>query len=55
MLAGKVPLAISANRESDLQQAIKLGAEYSLRVVILGGAEAWRRSALAAVRRVPGF
>ena len=38
----KVPLAITTNRESDLRQAIKLAQDYGVRVVIIGGAEAWR-------------
>lgn len=41
VLAGRIPLAISTDRESDIRQAIKLAAEYSLRVVIIGGAQAW--------------
>ena len=41
VLAGKIPLAISTNRESDILQAIRLGKDYSLRIVLIGGAEAW--------------
>jgi len=51
VLAGKVPLAISTNRESDIRQAIRLTRDYSLRVVIIGAAEAWRAAdALAAAK-----
>jgi imidazolonepropionase-like amidohydrolase len=42
IVQGKVPLAISTNRESDLRQAIGLARDYGIRVVIVGGAEAWR-------------
>lgn len=42
IVKGTVPLAISTNRESDLRQAIKLAHDYGIRVVIIGGAEAWR-------------
>jgi imidazolonepropionase-like amidohydrolase len=42
IVQGKAPLAISTNRESDLRQAIKLANDYGIRVVIVGGAEAWR-------------
>ncbi|MBL8269915.1 amidohydrolase family protein [Steroidobacter sp.] len=42
VLKGKSPLAITTNRESDLRQAIKLASDYNIRVVIIGGAEAWR-------------
>ena len=49
VLNGKVPLAISTNRESDIRQAIKLATDYSLHVVIIGGTDAWMiRHALAA-------
>jgi imidazolonepropionase-like amidohydrolase len=51
VLNGKVPLAISTNRESDIRQAIKLAADYSLHVVIIGGTDAWMiRHALAAAK-----
>jgi imidazolonepropionase-like amidohydrolase len=55
VLAGKIPLAISTNRESDLLQAIKLAADYSLKVVIIGGAEAWRIAGALAAAKIPVF
>ena len=42
VLAGAIPLAVRANRESDIRQAIALARDEQVRVVILGGAEAWR-------------
>lgn len=42
VIAGAVPLAIQADRESDIRQAIRLAADAHVRVVIVGGAEAWR-------------
>lgn len=49
LLAGKMPLAIYASRESDIREAIRLAADYRLKVVVVGGAEAWRlANALAA-------
>ena len=49
VLAGAIPLAIMTNRESDVRAAIKLAGDYHIRVVIVGGAEAWRAAdALAA-------
>jgi imidazolonepropionase-like amidohydrolase len=49
VLAGAIPLAIMTNRESDVRAAIRLAADYHIRVVIVGGAEAWRTAeALAA-------
>jgi imidazolonepropionase-like amidohydrolase len=53
VLAGQVPLAITANRESDIRQAIKLAADYSLRVIIIGGADAWLAADALAAARIP--
>lgn len=41
VMAGQVPLVISANRASDILAAIALARRYKLRLVIAGGAEAW--------------
>jgi len=41
VLAGKTPLAIATERASDLRQAAKLARDYGIRIVIVGGAEAW--------------
>lgn len=49
MLLGAMPLAIVTQRESDILQAIRIAADYRIKVVIVGGAEAWRAAdALAA-------
>jgi imidazolonepropionase-like amidohydrolase len=49
VLAGLIPLAIVTHRESDIRQAIRLAGDFHVRVVIVGGAEAWRAAdALAA-------
>ena len=53
VLARAIPLAIVANRESDIRQAIRLAADYRLRVVIVGGAEAWRAAAALAAAGIP--
>jgi len=53
VLAGKVPLAISVNRESDILQAIRLAHDYSLKVVIVGGIEAWRAAEALAAAKIP--
>lgn len=52
VLAGTVPLAISTNRESDVRQAAKLSRDYRIRVVVIGGAEAWRAAAELAAAKV---
>ena len=38
---GELPLVIEVNRESDIRQAIALGDDYGIRVVVKGGIEAW--------------
>lgn len=38
----RVKLAILADRESDIKQAIELSRDYEIGVVVVGGAEAWR-------------
>ena len=53
VLAGKVPLAISTNRESDIRQSIQLASDYSLRVIIIGGAEAWLVAGELAKAKIP--
>jgi imidazolonepropionase-like amidohydrolase len=53
VIQGKVPLAISALRESDIRQAIKLADDYKLRVIICGADEAWRVADLLAMHKIP--
>ncbi|MBV6418164.1 MAG: Imidazolonepropionase [Steroidobacteraceae bacterium] len=52
VVAGHMPLAIFANRESDIRQAVQLGKDYGTRVIVYGGAEAWRVAGLLAANRV---
>lgn len=52
VLDGKEPLAVLAQRESDIRQAVQLGQDYGVRIVIVGGAEAWRAASLLARRDV---
>jgi len=42
VVSRRVPLAIQTNRESDIRQAIQIATDLDIRVVITGGAEAWR-------------
>ena len=53
VLRGDVPLAIQTNRESDIRQAAMLATEFGIRVVIVGGAEAWRAADLLAAAKIP--
>ena len=51
VVAGQAPLAIQTHRESDIRQAIQLANDFSVRVIVVGGTEAWRAAdALAAAR-----
>ena len=38
---GQMPVVVTADRASDIQASLKLAAEFKLKVVISGGAEAW--------------
>jgi len=53
VLARTVPLAIAANRESDIRQAIRLAADYHVRVIIVGGVEAWCAATELAAAAIP--
>jgi imidazolonepropionase-like amidohydrolase len=53
VIAGTMPLVISAERESDIRQAIALASDMHIRVVILGGAEAWRAAEALAAAHIP--
>jgi len=48
-----VPLAVVAEREADIRQALAVGKDFGISVVIVGGAEAWRAAGSLASRRVP--
>ncbi len=52
VLSGRMPLAIGASRESDIRQAVAVGDDFGVKVIILGGQEAWRAAPLLAARRV---
>ena len=53
VLARHIPLAIVANREADIRQAIAVAKDFGIAVVIVGGAEAWRAADLLAARQIP--
>lgn len=52
-LAGQVPLTLTADRASDILAAIDLAKAYKLRVVVVGGAEAWKVAPELAAAKVP--
>jgi len=53
VLAGQVPLVALADRVTDLRALMKLAAEYKLRLIIQGGAEAHLVAKDLAQRRIP--
>jgi imidazolonepropionase-like amidohydrolase len=53
VLEGKLPLYAIANRESDIESALRLAREYRLKLVIRGGTEAWRIAPELAAAKVP--
>lgn len=53
VLSKSLPLVIKASRESDIAQAIALSKDFNIRVIIIGGEEAWRLASELAVAEVP--
>lgn len=41
VLRGTIPLVIAADRASEILNAVAIGREFTIRIVITGGAEAW--------------
>ena len=53
VIAGTLPLAIAANRASDLLAAMRLADEFKLKLVLVGAAEGWMVADDIAKRKVP--
>jgi imidazolonepropionase-like amidohydrolase len=53
VLSGQTPLVLRADKESDIRAALAIAREFRLRIVIAGGAEAWRARLALAEARVP--
>jgi imidazolonepropionase-like amidohydrolase len=53
VLAGREPLAVEAHRASDIQSVLRIGREYGLKLIIVGGTEAWMVASDLAQARVP--
>lgn len=53
VLKGTIPLIISADRGSEILNAISIGKEFGIRVVISSGAEAWSVAPQLAAAKVP--
>ena len=53
VVTGAMPLAIQANRASDLLAAMRLAEEFKLKLVLVGAAEGWMVADELAKRQVP--
>jgi imidazolonepropionase-like amidohydrolase len=53
VLRGELPLVLQAHRASDIRAALRLAEDYRLRLVILGGADAWMVADHLAAAGVP--
>ena len=53
VIEGRLPLLITVDRASDIDAALRLAREYSLKIIIGGGAEAWMMADRLAAARVP--
>ncbi len=53
VLSRAIPLAVVAQREADIRQAMAVAREYRIRLIILGGAEAWRVAGDLAAAQIP--
>ena len=52
-LNGQFPVVVSVNRASDIEAALRLASDFKLKLVISGGAEAWRVADELARAQVP--
>jgi imidazolonepropionase-like amidohydrolase len=53
VLSGSIPLIIQCDRLADIRQAISLQRDYHLKLIILGGAEAWAAARELAAANIP--
>ena len=53
VIRGEIPLAVEANRASDLLAAIRLAEEFKLKLVLLGAAEGWMVAGELAQKKIP--
>jgi imidazolonepropionase-like amidohydrolase len=53
VVEGRLPLVVGVNRAADIETALDLARELNLRIMVLGGAEAWKVAARLAAEKVP--
>ncbi len=50
---GKIPLAITAQRASDIRQAIRLADDFKLKIIVFGADEGWQVAPALAEHNIP--
>jgi imidazolonepropionase-like amidohydrolase len=53
VVEGRQPIAIEANRASDIEMALQIAREYSLKMMIVGAEEGWMVAPKLAAARIP--
>lgn len=53
VVEGRLPLAIVADRVDDIEGALRIAKEFNLKIMIVGGAEAWLAASDLATAHVP--
>jgi imidazolonepropionase-like amidohydrolase len=53
VLARRIPLLIDVHRAAEIDAALRLARDFNIRIVLVGGAEAWMRAAQLASANVP--
>jgi imidazolonepropionase-like amidohydrolase len=53
VLEAKLPLFVTANRRSDIENALRIAQEFGLHLIIRGAAEGWQMAAELAQARIP--
>ena len=53
VLNGKLPLVLEANRMDEIDAALTLARDYNLKLIIVGGAEAWLSADRLAAAQIP--
>jgi imidazolonepropionase-like amidohydrolase len=53
VIEGRLPLVLDVNRAADIEMALDLAREFSLRIMILGGSEGWKVASRLAAEKVP--
>ena len=53
VVRGELPLAVQANRASDLLAAMRLAQEFRPKLILMGAAEGWRVAGELAAQKVP--